>query len=452
MPSQNITKSTILTILSQVPAHLFGLLAGVFITRILGAEGKGLYALFNTNMTFFCTIFGFSIINSIVYFTANKKISESRLTTIISILLAVTTVLSVIALIIWINSDYIQLFLPVHHITVNLLIVFIVTILISQINAAFTAYFQGLRDFKIVNKILIINGVYCLAIYGVAYFLHRKDYYHFGLSEVIFLSIIVLLMNTIHWCVYYFKNRKISFAGSSELKADFKQFFEFTGLNHLSLVLQFLNHRLILWLIVVYLDNWELGIYSLSMGLGQLLFLFSNPLTLVLESFLSADKVENRGKVFSRFSRIQFTVVLLVCILAASLGPSVLPLIYGKEFTESAEILNVLLIGVIFACQSSIISSLLLANNQLKYNIVASLIGIITTVGLAPYFFGEYKMMGAAIAQNIAYFAVFVYLLIIIRKQLNVDTNLFIITRSDIQFIKRQFAKTKSTKEMDDAN
>lgn len=441
--SQNITKSTLLTILSQFPAHVFGILAGIFVTRILGPEGKGLYTIFYANSNLFRTVFGFSIINSIVFFVANKRITEKRLKGIVSVLILLTLLLSVTFLFIWINSEYINLFLPDYEPYALLFILFIVTIVIAQINVAFTAYFQGLRHFKIVNWVLIMNGLYSFLVFSIAYLLHVFKYYCFGLPEIIILSVLILLLNTLHWVVYYLKNCKISYDFNTDWKNDFRTFFQFTGLNHIANILLFFNHRLILWFIAFYLDNWQLGIFSLGIGLAQLLYLFSNPLSLVLESFLSAEKPDNQGEVFSIFSRIQFTVILIICIIAACISPYLLPRIYGKDFEQSVGILNIILVGIVMSCQSGIFSSLFLASDRLKYNVITSVVGILTTVISAPLLIQKYQITGAAFSQLLTYTSVFLYQYILIRTKTSVDYNLFIITRTDVKFIKEQLRLVK---------
>lgn len=442
--SQNITRSTLWTIMSQLPAHVFGILAGVFITRVLGPEGRGLYTIFYTNIVLFCTVFGFSITNSIVFFTANSRISHNRLKSIIIVLLAITFLLSVFTLVIWMNSGYNDLFLPNADPTVLLVVLFLSTILVTQVNAAFTAFFQGLRHFRIVNLVLILNGIYGCVLFFIAYMLHIYDYYHFDLAEIVYISLVILLFNTVHWVFYYFRYEQENFRFYINWQKDFRIFFKFTVMNHVSNILHFFNHRMILWIIAFYLDNWQLGIFSLGMGLAQLLYLFSTPLTLVLESFLSSEKTENRGELFSRFSRIQFTAVLIVCIIAASVSPFIVPLIYGRDFTSSVAILNTVMVGVIMSCQSGIISSFFLASNRLKHNVISSAIGVVVTIILAPMLIAEYQLMGAAFAQVFTYLSILIYLLIAVRLEGGIDSNLFFITRSDIRFIRRQLRMVKN--------
>lgn len=444
--SKNITKTTLLTILTQFPAHIFGILAGILITRVLGPEGKGLYAIFYANAALFITLFGFTVSNSIIYFIGSKKISEDSLRSIILIILTFTVVTSIISIFVLFNTRFIDLFLPDYKASISLIILFLITILITQINSSFTAYFQGLKHFKIVNQILILNGFYSLIIFAGLYFINRLGYYEIGLYEIVLASLIILVLNTFHWFYYYSRQENVSFKFNRHIKNDFYKFIKFTGLNHIANVLFFLNQRLILWFIAFYLDNWDLGIFSLGIGLAQLVYYFSNPLSLILESFLSSENGEKQSATFSIFSRMQFSIVLLACILASSLSQYILPWLYGSDFRQSATILNIVVFGILLSSQSVILSSLFLATNRLKYNVIPAIVGVVTTVISAPILIQKYGIIGAAYSQLLTYIIIFIIQLFFVRTKMSVDFNLFFITRSDIRYFKSQLKLAKIKK------
>ncbi|MCO5261121.1 MAG: oligosaccharide flippase family protein [Crocinitomicaceae bacterium] len=441
--SQNITRSTFLTILAQLPAHLLGIIAGIFITRILGPEDKGLYTIYFTNINLFISLFGFTVTNSIIYFIGSKKLSEDSLRTIILIIITSTVALTGATLFFWLNSSFIDLFLPNSEVTISLILLFISIILIIQINASFTAYFQGLRHFKVVNQILILNSAYNLILFSGAYFLNYYNYYSIGLLEVVFISFLVLILNTIHWVVYYLRQPTASLKFKLKIKDDFIEFIQYTGLNHFVNMLFFLNQRLILWIIALYLDNWHIGIFSLGTGLAQLIYYFSNPIALILESFLSADIHGDRIKIFSIFSRIQFSIVLIVCFIAVLISPKVLPLIYGNDFSDSVTILNIVVFGILMSCQSMIVTSLFLALNKLKYNVISSILGVVVTLISAPILIKQYGINGAAYSQLITYISIFIVQFLFVKIKIKTAINLFIVTKSDIAFVKKQLNKNK---------
>jgi len=439
--SNNISKSVALTVLSHVPAHLFGLLAGIFITRTLGAEGKGLYTLYQTNLSLFCTLFGFSIINSIVYYVANKRLSTERLISIIGTLVISTILLSSVALFVWINTEMKVFFLPVDKINLDVILLFLGYIFISQTIAAFTAYFQGKRNFKLVNQMVLISSFYSLLFYGLVYWMSKKYEIVIGLREILFVGLGIHLIVTLHWLYHFLKYEKLKINWS--FQEDFRDFFRFTGLNHLSSVIDFFNHKLVIWIVVFYLDNWELGIYSLAVGLSQLILMFMHPLTLILESFLGGEEKKYQGAIFSRFSRIHFFIIVITCIIFWFLCPYLIPLAYGVEFESSVVVLRYLVPGIILAAHVNVFMSYFLVTNSLQVKIKVALIGIIATIVFTPYFFTTYRMNGAVAVYTISNFVMLALLFIYLRKDLNVDRNLLFITRDDINFIKNQLFKGK---------
>jgi O-antigen/teichoic acid export membrane protein len=50
-------KNLISSVLTQIPLFIFGIAVGVFSTRILGEEGKGIVALFQSKSQFFYLFF-----------------------------------------------------------------------------------------------------------------------------------------------------------------------------------------------------------------------------------------------------------------------------------------------------------------------------------------------------------------------------------------------------------
>ena len=121
---KSISKSAIYTILTQIPAQIFGVIAGVFITRILGPEGRGVYALFFADISLLSTILGFSVGTAITFYIANKKIAREKTIGISLLFSLVTILLSFIVLLIWLNLPIAQVFIPEEHINVSFILIF----------------------------------------------------------------------------------------------------------------------------------------------------------------------------------------------------------------------------------------------------------------------------------------------------------------------------------------
>lgn len=69
-------RNLINSVLTQIPVFILGIISGVFSTRILGEEVKGVFSLFQANYLLFLLIFSFGIQTGIVYFISSKKYTE----------------------------------------------------------------------------------------------------------------------------------------------------------------------------------------------------------------------------------------------------------------------------------------------------------------------------------------------------------------------------------------
>lgn len=444
-PSKNILKSSFWSVVAQIPAHVFGILAGVFITRLLGPEGKGVVTLFTTNTDLFATIFGFSIINSIIYFTANKSINHKRVKKIITLLLSSTIILSISVSCLWLNTQFDYLLFSEELQDISYYLMFIIGIFIITLNAVFTSYFQGLRLFNISNKALIFNGFISLIIFSGMFILSKVTTYYFSIFSIIVASLIILLLNTVYWLFHYAKLHKHYTPEDTVItttwKQDLKAFWKFTSYNHLANSLMFFNNKLIIWIFVFHLDNWKLGIFSLGLGLAQLLSFFTNPISIILESFLNSQDTTNKEAIFARILRIQFSMILLIALTAYFLAPSLIPWIYGREFFGAVKVMQIISFGVLFSNQSTLMISYLLTKHWLKYYVIAAVIGIVITIIAAPIFIVKLGTNGAALIQVYTYVGIYLILLTSIRAKEKLPMNIYIITKEDWKFIKLQIAK-----------
>ena len=72
-------RNLIASVLTQVPVFVLGVLAGIFSTRFLGEDAKGIYSIFQANTQLFILIFSLGMQTGIVFFISNKKIAEKNI-------------------------------------------------------------------------------------------------------------------------------------------------------------------------------------------------------------------------------------------------------------------------------------------------------------------------------------------------------------------------------------
>jgi O-antigen/teichoic acid export membrane protein len=263
-----------------------------------------------------------------------------------------------------------------------------------------------------------------------------------NLFHILVTATAILLLNTLQWHLSYRKIKEEKIELKVSWKHDVKPFLSFMGVGHLSNVINFFNYRLVLWIIALYLDNYQLGLFALAAGLTQLLGFISTPLAQVLMPYLSAEKGAERNKLFLGFSRLHFSLMLMMSIISALIAPLLIPILYGEAFKASTSAFMILLIGAVLSGQTRIFATLLIANNQLKYNLFATIFGFIITFIANFYLVEWYGINGAAWAQSITYAGIFLAVYIAILKFTSVKSlNLLLPDKSDISYARKKLRR-----------
>ena len=441
---EGLSKSIIYTTLTQIPTQILGIVTGVFITRILGPEGKGVYAIFYADIALFTTFLSFSINLGIIHFTANKEFKITKLLGISTVFTLITVILSILLLLIWLQFESINLLFPEEYLKAEYLIWFILFLLFTQINSVFSALFQGVKKFNVVNRVLLLNSIFNVVIFCIAFLLHQIEIFEIGLFEILILGLLIIVVNLLQWNHHFKKFFSYKIDLKLSWKKDIKRFFHFSGLGHLSIVINFLNYRLVLWIMAYYLDNEQIGIFALGAGLAQLLTFISTPLSQVLLPFMSSDTDIGRTKTFEIFSRIHFTALIIISTIALVVFVPLIPFVYGEEFTESKNVFRLILFGAIMSCQTKVLANYFISSNKIIYNLYATIIGFVVTFAFNIILVQSHGIYGASIAQSITYTSIFLAVFIALVKLTNwKSTNVFIINTSDIRIIKDKLANSR---------
>lgn len=438
----SVSKNATYSVLTQIPTQIFGIISGIFITRILGAEGRGLYAIYYADISLFTTLLDFSIITALIYFSASKKITEPKIIGIASVFSILTVLLTALILVIWLNTPYSSLLFPKMIIKWQFILLFFIFIVISQINTIYSGLFQGIQKFNIVNKVLFFNSVSNLSLFGLAYFLHVFGYFKIDFFIVLCIGLFVILINCIQWHNHFRKHFSYTVDLNLNWKTEIKPFFQFMGLGHISNIINFFNYRLVLWILAYKLTDKDVGIFSLAAGLTQMLYFISTPLSQVLMPFLSSEEHERKKQQFQKFARVHFTLVLILGAAGAIMSPLLIPILYGSEFNDAAILFEIMLIGILLSCQTKIFASYLLSDGRVVLNLYATIIGFLLTLSFNFTLIDAYGLWGAAVAQTLSLFGIFLFVYVAIYTFAKIGTtNLFIVNFNDIRYVWSKFKR-----------
>lgn len=438
-----LKKNVFYTFLTQFPIQFLAIITGVFISRMLGPEGRAVYAIFIADVALFVTFFGFSMNSTITYFFSNGFISREKTFGISMYLVLFTVLLFISSIIIILYCGLDEIFFPKNHTTFLMMAWLFITSVFSLINTIFSSMFQGVKNFRAINRVSLINSLINITFFGVYYLLYA--FYNFPVNPVfvLVLSTLIIIINTMQWVILF----KKYFPG---LRPDFNvfkqgiisQYLKYTGTNYLSGVINFLNYRFSLWVVAFYLTQSDTGQYTLAIGIAGMLSLVSTPVGSVLMPYLSSENSTIKKQMFEKYSRICFSILMISAIAGFLLSDFLIPIVYGAQFSPSVILFKIAVIGAVFSAQNRIIATYFMSVNRPNQNLFATLIGLLITLSLSFAIIPWYGSIGAVWVNTITYSAMFIYLYIVylieIKKPLK---NIFFLNNNDIKNLKNAYEK-----------
>jgi O-antigen/teichoic acid export membrane protein len=173
----------------------------------------------------------------------------------------------------------------------------------------------------------------------------------------------------------------------------------------------------------------DVGIYSISVGLGELLWHFPNAVSFVI--FPKA--ASTRPEVLNIFTPRVFRITLGLTALGAGglvlFGKPIISFIYSSTFLPAYVPMLALLPGVVLLGGAKVLTNEIAGRGYPHYNSVNAGLALILTVVLDFMFIPRYGVFGAALASSISYTVIFFvamgFHLAVIRKtkELNLTAN-----------------------------
>ncbi len=430
----SLKKNIFLTFLTQVPTLFFGIIVGIFTTRVLGPEGKGAYAIFQSDLALFVLFLGFNINFGIAYFVSNKKMSLSKMMGL-AMLLALSGLLLLTLFIVvdtWVCKEE-SLIFPKGYGTLFYHVFLLLGFVLTLCNTVFSAAFRALRDFKTINFIALLNAVFNFTVF-LGLFIYARFYPDkVGLLWVLSLSLAVLLFNTLLWLYHYIRKVGVLPVFSLGFK-EFRLVFNFIAIAYLSQLINLLNYRMDFWVLEYYHGAAALGLYALAVNIAQMMGMVTTSITQVLQPTLNSPDEQDKEAKFILYSRLHFTTLVLVALAIYLLSPWVVPLVYGVRFADSSLYLRILVFGVLFSSTSQLMGIALVNAGKVKYNLIATVIGFSLTLVLDFWLIPVYGATGAGIASSIVYLVIFIAVFYFILFRLKMPkSNYFIIMPRDIR-------------------
>ncbi len=425
------------TFLTQAPTLLLYFVASTLMTRILGDQGRGAYALLQNQVALVALLLWFNTGFGITYFTSKAGADPSKVVRIATGVLTVNLLATplLLALIFW-NNGLRKIFLPeeAYHWGYMLYVTF--SVLLGQLTSAIAAIMLGMKKFRTLNRMSILNALLSAVGFSLLYLLQDRMHHVHVLPMVLGVTFACILVQTVLWCVIYVREVGILSAPTWKWSV-LKPFFAFALLGYGSNLINMINYRFDIWVVGSSAGTAQLGLYAVAVGMGQLFFYIPEPFSRVVQPFLYNNMGPEMLAKFKFIVRINFTTVMLLSLGLGILAPWIVPLLFGQAFTGSVIALQWLLPGILFVSGSKLIGLLVIEGGYIRFNLYSSIIAAAFTIVLDLLLIPRMGIVGASIASSIAYLSLLVVPCLVIRYKMGIPVwDMFILRSSDLSRIR----------------
>ena len=437
--NQNLESDSVQTFMTRIPVMLFTFLYTIFLIRLLGPEGNGIYTYITTSVTLTTLIVSFNVGPSSLYFLSNKDFNSAKIFGL-AVLIYIFSILSVLLFLIlafFTEDALLNLIIPKENFSTFYVIFYFCSFGLLSITSIFETTLKSQRKFKVYNIYLFSNHLFQLIIYGLGFCIAFFIEMSVGTIQIFALILIIQLLIAIYACILFIK--------FTDIRIDFhtnqvrKPFFKYASLGYVNSLGHFLNKRLDVWFVEFYAGIKNLGYYALATQLTNFLLISITPLNDVLLPYLTNMDRKEGNKVFGVYIRLVFAFMLTTSLTLFLLSGFIVPLLFGKAFTFSIIPLKILCIGLVFISLRRLFMCYNRAYNDLRYNVWAQWSGVAITLVLDILLIPKYGIMGAAWASVAAYSAtcIFIATIIMINQKLSIF-ELLIPKKTDLIWIKKQ--------------
>lgn len=166
----------------------------------------------------------------------------------------------------------------------------------------------------------------------------------------------------------------------------------------------FLNLRIDVFVVSMLLDARTLGIYTLAVATGELMWQVSRPLTIATAGRIAAGE---RARAIALTAKVSRHIMAVECVLGVAifvLAPVAVQLVYGSAYAESGQVVRWLLPGLIlYAAQTPLAYFITVKEGRPAATLVVQIACVIVCAAISVVTIHRMSVFGAALATTITY-------------------------------------------------
>lgn len=376
------------------------LITSVLIARMLGPEGRGIFAVAFSILAIGVQFGNLGLHTSNTYLVAKDSKSLPQL-------LANSLVISIglggsLAILTWLIFYFWPNLAPINGLVLTLALGFIPFNLASLF---LRNLLLGLQDIKAFNKVELFSKILTVLLLSLVYFLKSVT------VEIVFAVGMLGILTSCVWAFWSLRKHFTHILQPSILV--FKESIGYGLKTYLACFFAFLVLRADLLMINYMLDVGQAGYYSVSTSLADLLYLLPTAIsTILFPKLASMGSEKDKWAMTQKVMRISGLILLPIILTAILLAHPIIVFFFGQSFEPAIDPFIILCIAMYFYGVNNIVGIYLASIGMPWFAVYVWIIASILNIVINLYLIPAYGISGAAFSSLICYFLVFIFQLL----------------------------------------
>jgi O-antigen/teichoic acid export membrane protein len=423
--SERIARKSLENFLARIAAQAFAIAGAIVVARVLGPSGKGAFSYAGTVLAML-QMANAGQAAAISWQYAKQGRSPGELLRAMLRILALFGIPAVAVLVIaglWIPSQ-------------GALLAVAAALPFALFAQSSTGFFLADADVRMINVQQLLIGVLSVAVYIPLLIL-----VHAGLTVLLgiwaFGYVAGALYSALRLRRYAQGNR------TSPQRAIVREQLTYGGQVSMNSAVQYLNFRIDVFIVMFMLGQTALGVYSIGIGIGEMLWQLSRPIVTASFGAIARGTERQAANTTAACMRHSFALVLIAAVVTFFAAPPLVPLIYGQQFAHAGAVTRLLLPGIVAYSMMPILGTFFAQQLgqpriPLIFNTASTVVCALLTVALLP----KMGIAGGALATSVSYCAAFAAAVtyFVHRTQIG-PRRIFTLSRTDLEPYRTLFSR-----------